>query len=221
MKDASGMYSKVEQKTLTHNEEINKKVIQEEKSPAIDRVTVSVNIDGTWKLKYDEKGKVVTGPDGSREREYTPLPAEEIAAAEKLIQGAIGYDVSKGYSVVVQNIRFDRTQEHGAEDAAFAHSRQLRMTILLLAAGLIILLMLAVGIRLISRSVEKRKRAEQERLAQQQEAMRASPISDESVEVSMSVEERQRMALQENAITMAKEHPGDVAQLIRTWLAEE
>ena len=41
------------------------------------------------------------------------------------------------------------------------------------------------------------------------------------MEVTMSVEERRRAELQENAITMAKEHPEDVAQLIRTWLMEE
>jgi flagellar M-ring protein FliF len=44
---------------------------------------------------------------------------------------------------------------------------------------------------------------------------------EEGVEVSMSVEERKRLELQENAINMAKEHPEDVAQLIRTWLLEE
>jgi flagellar M-ring protein FliF len=37
----------------------------------------------------------------------------------------------------------------------------------------------------------------------------------------MSVEERKRLELQEHAINMAKEHPEDVAQLIRTWLREE
>ena len=41
------------------------------------------------------------------------------------------------------------------------------------------------------------------------------------MEVSMSVEERKRLELQENAINMAKEHPEDVALLIRTWLMEE
>ena len=44
---------------------------------------------------------------------------------------------------------------------------------------------------------------------------------DEGMEVTMSVEETRRMELQENAITMAKEHPEDVAMLIRTWLMEE
>ena len=41
------------------------------------------------------------------------------------------------------------------------------------------------------------------------------------MEVSMSVEERRRMELQENAVNMAKEHPENVALLIRTWLMEE
>ena len=41
------------------------------------------------------------------------------------------------------------------------------------------------------------------------------------MEVTLSVEERRRAELQENAIAMAKEHPEDVAMLIRTWLMEE
>ena len=41
------------------------------------------------------------------------------------------------------------------------------------------------------------------------------------MEVTMSIEERHRAELQENAIMMAKEHPEDIAMLIRTWLMEE
>jgi flagellar M-ring protein FliF len=41
------------------------------------------------------------------------------------------------------------------------------------------------------------------------------------MEVEMSIEERARQEMQENAINMAREHPEDVAQLIRTWLMEE
>ena len=44
---------------------------------------------------------------------------------------------------------------------------------------------------------------------------------DEGMDVTMSVEETRRMELQENAVAMAKEHPEDVAMLIRTWLMEE
>ena len=38
---------------------------------------------------------------------------------------------------------------------------------------------------------------------------------------SLSVEDRARLEMQENAVNMAREHPEDVAQLIRTWLLEE
>ena len=40
-------------------------------------------------------------------------------------------------------------------------------------------------------------------------------------EVAMTVDERKRLELQENAINVAREHPEDVALLIRTWLMEE
>jgi len=41
------------------------------------------------------------------------------------------------------------------------------------------------------------------------------------MEVSISMEERSRMELMESAVNLAKEHPEDAAQLIRTWLLEE
>ena len=39
--------------------------------------------------------------------------------------------------------------------------------------------------------------------------------------VAITVDERKRLELQENAINVAREHPEDVALLIRTWLMEE
>jgi flagellar M-ring protein FliF len=35
------------------------------------------------------------------------------------------------------------------------------------------------------------------------------------------VEERSRMELMESVVNLAKEHPEDCAQLIRTWILEE
>ncbi|GHV78484.1 flagellar M-ring protein FliF [Spirochaetia bacterium] len=224
MRDMSNLYGEVEQKTLTHNEEINSRHIEEEKSPGIDRMTVSVNIDGTWKLKYDEKNKLVLLPDGTREREYIPLPPEEIQAAKALIQDAIGFSAAKGYSVTVQNIRFDRSKEFAEEDAAYQRQKQVQTTILALLSGIVLLFIAFIAFRVITTTAERRRRAKEEELARQHQEMRERAFQEaeeQGVEVSMSVEERKRMELQENAINMAKEHPGDVAQLIRTWLAEE
>ncbi|MDR3145991.1 MAG: flagellar M-ring protein FliF [Treponema sp.] len=223
-RDMSNLYGEVSQETLTNNEEINKRVTREERSPSIDRKTVSVNIDGTWKWKYDEKGNPVVLPDGSIEREYVSVPQEELQAAQALIRDAIGYDAAKGDSVTVQNIRFDRTKQFSEEDAAYFRQKQIQMTILFFLGGLALLLVGFLVFRMISKELARRQRLREEELARQQAALRESALleaDNEGVEVSMSVEEKRRMELQENAINMAKEHPGDVAQLIRTWLLEE
>jgi flagellar M-ring protein FliF len=223
-RDMSNLYGEVTQTTNTHNEAINNRKTQEEKSPTIDRVTVSVNIDGTWKWNYNEKKKPVILDDGSIEREYTPVAAEDLAAAQSLIRDAIGFSAGRGDSVTVQNIRFDRTREFGEEDAAYFRNQQTQQTVLLLLIAVAVLLTGFVAFRLISREMERRRRLREEELSRQQQAMRESALleaENEGVEVSMSVEEKRRMELQESAINMAKEHPGDVAQLIRTWLMEE
>jgi flagellar M-ring protein FliF len=46
-RDMDNLYGEMTQTTNTKNEEIGRRLTQEEKSPQIDRVTVSVNIDGT------------------------------------------------------------------------------------------------------------------------------------------------------------------------------
>jgi flagellar M-ring protein FliF len=223
-RDMDNLYGKVNQETRTQNEEINSRRIEEEKSPSIDRVTVSVNIDGTWKLKYDEKKKPVEMIDGSLEREYTPVAAEDLRAAQALIRDAIGFNAARGDSVTVQNIRFDRTREFSDADAAYRRQKQMQTTILVALGGVALLLAAFIAFRIISRELERRRRLREEDLARQHQEMRERAFQEaeeQGVEVSMSVEERKRMELQGNAINMAKEHPGDVAQLIRTWLLEE
>ena len=100
----------------------------------------------------------------------------------------------------------------------------MQLTILIVLIGLAVLAIGFVAFRIISRELERRRRLREEEISRQQQALRESALleaENEGVEVSMSVEEKRRMELQENAINMAKEHPGDVAQLIRTWLMEE
>lgn len=224
LKDMSNLYGKVEQQTLTQNEEINKRNTQEDKSPSIDRITVSVNIDGRWKIKYNAKGQPEIGPDNSIQREYIPIPDDELKKAQALVQDAIGFNKNRGDSVTVQNIQFDRTKQFSDEDSAFLRQKQFQTSLMYFLAGLAVLLIAFIIFRLVSRELERRRRLREEELSRQHQMMRESALrqaEEEGVEVSMSVEERKRMELQESAINMAKEHPEDVAQLIRTWLLEE
>jgi flagellar M-ring protein FliF len=124
----------------------------------------------------------------------------------------------------VRTIPFDRTSEHRAEDDEFRKRQQTQMIVLYSLLGVVFLLVVFIIFRLITREIERRRRLREEELARQHQAMREAALrsaEEESAEVEMSVEERARLELQENAINIAREHPEDVAQLIRTWLMEE
>ncbi|MDR1971577.1 MAG: flagellar M-ring protein FliF [Treponema sp.] len=223
-KDMSNLYGEMTQQTRVHNEVVNSEKSQEERSPQIDRVTVSVNIDGQWKWKRDEKKEPVIADDGSIVRDYIPVPPEQLRSAQLLVQDAVGYNAGRGDSVTVQNIPFDRTAQFKAEDTAYFRQKQFQTTLLIFLIGVVILLISFIVFRAISRELERRRRLAEDERARREQAIRESAIAqaeEEGVDVSISVEERARLELQENAANMAKEHPEDVAQLIRTWLLEE
>ena len=223
-RDMSNLYGTMNQTTEVRNYEWNNRSIQEERSPSIDRLTVSVNIDGIWNMKFDEKGNPVIVPGGRIEREYTPIPEEDRRGAEALIRNAVGYSSSRGDAVVVTNIAYDRTEEFQAEDAEYFRKKQMQTTIIVFISGLTLLLFGFILFRVISREMERRRRLAEEERARRQQMLRESAMAEaeqEGMEVSISMEERSRMELMENVINMAKEHPEDAAQLIRTWLLEE
>jgi flagellar M-ring protein FliF len=206
------------------NNEVNSRRILEEKSPTIRRITASVAIDGTWRWSYTDRGDVEIGPDGAIVRTYTPVTDDELGAAQELVEQAIGFNADRGDAVTVRHIQFDRTAQFREEDARFQRQRQIQMIILYVLIGIAVLLVSFIVFRLISREIERRRRLREEELARQHQAMREAALrsaEEESAEVEMSVEERARMELEEMAINAAREHPEDVAQLIRTWLLEE
>lgn len=224
-KDLSNLVGKYDQSTLIQNEVVNKKSTYEEKSPwSIDRITTGVAIDGAWLRVYNENGQLELNPDGSIKREYTPVSDEDLSKAEALIKDSIGYDRDRGDSVTVEHISFDRSVQFAAEDEEFRLQRQLRTTIISVIIGIGAIIFAAILYRLIAKELERRRRLREEELARQHQAMREAALrsaEEEGAEVELSVEERARMEMQENAINMAREHPEDVAQLIRTWLLEE
>ncbi|MBR5646788.1 MAG: flagellar M-ring protein FliF [Treponema sp.] len=210
---------------LTQNNALNEKTTQEVTSPKIDRVTVSVNIDGTWSLvRNKETGKYELDDEGWRKREYKSLTPFEISEAEKVVKGAIGYDRDRGDQVYITNIAYDRRDEQHAEDLLYFAKEKRTIVIICILAGIVFFLIAFILFRVISKEIERRRREREARLLAEQQAARERALwdaKDNELEVTMSVEETRRMELQENAITMAKEHPEDVAMLIRTWLMEE
>ncbi len=224
-KELDGLVGQYENTSSTENYEINERRTFEEKSPwEITRKTVSIAIDGAWKWIYDDKGNVALNPDGSIKREYTPVSAEDLRKAQALVEAAIGYDRARGDQVTVRHLQFDRTEQQQEEDQRFRSQARLRQMVLYSIIGLVAVVGVFIVFRLISRELERRRRLREEELSRQHQAMREAALrsaEEEGMEVEMSVEERARLEMQENAINMAREHPEDVAQLIRTWLVEE
>ena len=225
--DMSNVIGKSTETGVTQNNAVNTTHSKETVAPRPGRVTVSVNIDGEWKKLRDPKTHtyMIDEKTGSIAREYIPVSSEELLALTNYVKNAVGYKKDRGDEVTVTNIKIDRTAQFAEEDEEYFKKQQTRRTILLVLISIAVVLVGFILFRIISKEIERRKRLREEELLRQQQAAREQALwnaTDESgVQVTMSVEESRRAELQENAINMAKEHPEDVAMLIRTWLMEE
>ncbi|MBQ0166651.1 MAG: flagellar M-ring protein FliF [Treponema sp.] len=219
--DMSNTYTLTEEKGEKVNNVVNSTQTSEIKSPEMGRRTVSVNIDGVWTRNYDDKGNVILGTEGWT---FEPVSDEDLTAAISLVQDAVGYDRSRGDSVTVTRIKIDRTAEHEAADEEFRKKERLQSTIIYICIGIAAVLLAFIVFRFISREVERKRRLKEEAILRQHQMEREKTLweaEQAGMEVTMSIEERERAELQETAIAMAKEHPEDIAMLIRTWLTEE
>ena len=209
----------------TENFEVNVKNTTEEKSPyEIQRISLGMVIDGTWALTFDEEGEAVLTPNGMREREYTPVPEDILRQAREVVRGAVGFSSARGDIITVENIPFDRSEQFRLEDAEWLRRRQIQRAILWSIIGVAGVIFLFAVARLITSQIERRRREREEELARQHQAMREAALrsaEEEGLDVEMSVQERTRIEMQENAKNLARENPEDVAQLLRTWLAED
>ncbi|MGP1438013.1 MAG: flagellar basal-body MS-ring/collar protein FliF [Treponema sp.] len=222
-KDMSNIAGRSTQTIVKKNEMVSSSQISEVVSPQMGRRTVAVNIDGQWKKKRNNKGEYII-KDGGIEREFVKLSDDEKKQAEKIVQDAIGYDANRNDRVTVGDIQFDRSGQFEEEDMAYFQGIQRQKIILISLAGIAGLLILFIVYRVVSRERERRRRLKEE------EALRQAQLERERIlweaekannEVAMTVDEKKRLELQENAINVAREHPEDVALLIRTWLMEE
>ncbi|WP_147612743.1 flagellar basal-body MS-ring/collar protein FliF [Treponema pectinovorum] len=246
--DMSNVIGKSTETGVTQNNVVNTEVRHTDQNSTLVRITASANIDGKWETQLDKNRKPIIisdenlerwreyctqnniSPENSRLsighffRVYHPVSQTVIEQVTSLVQDAIGYNKRRGDSVTITSFAIPRDIQWESEEDDYFRSRQTRTTILLVLAGTAVVLLTFIIFRFISREMERRRRLREEEILRRQQAEREKALWDakqEGMEVTMSVEERKRAELQENAIAMAKEHPEDVAMLIRTWLMEE
>ncbi|GIX42199.1 MAG: flagellar M-ring protein [Leptospiraceae bacterium] len=180
--------------------------------------SIAVAVDGKWikkGIKEDGSGYI---------REYIPPTKEELKTIEKLLKASILYKSSRGDQIVVEHLQKDRTAQFEKEDEELRQKLMMQRLLIVSAISILAFLLLYLLYRAIKNEIARRRRLREEELAAQQQLMReaALRVADEgAAEVELSIDEKARRELLENAINLAREKPDEVAKLLRTWMNEE
>ncbi|HEY1405517.1 MAG TPA: flagellar basal-body MS-ring/collar protein FliF [Spirochaetota bacterium] len=222
-KGADDQFSEYSKQENIENNVVNESEKDIQKDPYdMTKVSVAIAIDGIQMLPTQPDGEFDLDP--SKKPIQNPLTPEELRQAEDIVKAAVGFDEARGDQVSVKNIMFDRSRDWKGMREEYRRKEQLKRMML---AGLVGVFALFLGFILfgaIKREINRRRRIHEEQLALEQQRMREAALraaEDEGVEVELSLEEKARHELQDNATNLAKERPDDVAKLLRTWLAEE
>lgn len=214
------------EKQTTTNYEVSKQTVVEKKTPyQINRITCAVWIDGKWSIEVDDKGNyVIDKTKLGFKRKYTPLSKEELKSIEEIVKAAIGYNKARGDIVTVQNIPFNHEKEFAKEDAVLKQRETLRKALITGIISILVFGVIVLLYKIVSAEIQRRRKLKEEELLRKQMELREQALraaEKEGIEVELSMEEKARLEMQENAINIAREHPEEVAKLIRTWIAED
>ena len=218
-KDKDYQKARYTKKENIKNSEFNKirRVIK--KQPwEYESINLSVVLDGQW-----ERVGILESGDGY-ERQYTAVSDEEIRTMTDLLKKAIGFNQARGDQISVKHIQKDRSRQFEMENQVLIKSKLRQRVLLLILFALILFAVLFVLFHIIKKEVERRKKLREEKLLAQQRLMREAAlkaIEEEGVELEMSLEEKARKEMLNNAIAMVKEQPKSVANLMRTWLSTD
>lgn len=180
--------------------------------------SIAVMVDGTWtKAGYKADGS-------GWERKYTAPTEEELRTLEKLLKASMLYKGSRGDQIVVAHLQKDRSAEFFEEDNEIRQKLLVQRLLIVSIIAIVALFLIYMLYRSIRKEISRRRRMREEELAAQQQLMReaALRVADEgAAEVELSVDERARREMLENAMNLAREKPDQVAKLLRTWLAQD
>jgi len=209
-------YQRSEDRT---NYSLDKTFVTSSFDPEVTKIAVAVFIDGTYEIdstgnyRFDKSGNPI----------YNIRTREEMRKFEDLVRAAIGEagdDPDKKYVIKVDNIQFDRREEFIRIKAQIARKKFLEQFSIIAIFAVVFLIL---GIILIKEMQRRRKLREAElsrqKALERESALRA--LEEKSLEVQLSLEEKEKLEIKQNAEKIAKQKPALVANLIRTWLIEE
>lgn len=189
-----------------------KRVVNETAVGKVERISVSVLIDGKYKPVTDESGQIVT-------RQYEEWSTEEKQEIERLIKAAVGFTEKRGDVLEVINLRFRKAEEADltAQIEKTARNRKFFLDILrftFLGVGLLALIMFVV------RPMVQRLSAKPEDL----DLLMGLPATIgelEGEELEIPTEREVGIPPREKIMEMARADPLATASLIRAWLRDK
>ena len=204
-----------ERRSTSRGEVVNRRNTVREESPwAINRITVSVALDGVWRTEFRPDGGVALNQDGSVRRAYIPVSGDELRKATLLVQDAIGWDRQRGDSVTVEHLQFDRSSQFEQEDVLLRREAWLLSLLPVAAAATAALLLLALFA--VLRRRQRRRRAERTaggtaRLSS------ATRVFGTGRPGGLAGQEQMRRSAEH----LARRRPQDAARALRRWLVED
>ena len=204
-----------ERRSVSRSEVVNRRNTVREESPwAINRITVSVALDGVWRTEFRPDGGVALNQDGSVRRTYTPVPGDELRKATLLVQDAIGWDRQRGDSVTVEHLQFDRSSQFEQEDVLLRREAWLLSMLPVAAAAAAVLLLLAPVVVLRRR---RRRRRAQRAAGGTARLSSATRVFGTGTPGGLADQEQMRRSAEH----LARRRPQDAARALRRWLVED
>ncbi|MFW5862789.1 MAG: flagellar basal-body MS-ring/collar protein FliF, partial [Spirochaetota bacterium] len=216
-KASDDQYAKYNKQENIKNHAVNKTIRKIDRDPyEMSGVSVAIAIDGYQDLPRQPDGSYDLDP--SKDIVQVPLSEEELKQAENIVKKSINFQQARGDQVAVENIMFDRSKQWEELRGEYRRKEQLKRMLLAALVGVFALFLGVILFRAISRELARRRRIKEEQLALEQQRMREAALraaEEEGVDVELSLEDKARMELQENAANLARERPDDVAALLR------
>jgi flagellar M-ring protein FliF len=199
--------------TRTINYEINKEEQQVLVSVGeVDRLSVSVLVDGTYTEPAEEGGEWV----------YVPRTEEELAKIENHVQKAVGYDSARGDSIVVSSYAFGKPDIFGEPTLMQTLMEYMQRLGKPFLNGILIFLFLVLIVRPVVLALIKPRVAEEEveELISLPEAEDRLALDEGMEEDLLDLHERLEAA-KHQAVALSEQDMEQAVNVLRNWLKQE
>jgi flagellar M-ring protein FliF len=173
-----------------------------EPTGTVARISVSVLVNGKTRTVVGKKGET---------RLYEPRSPEEMASFTRIVQNAIGYDASRGDTVVVDSVPFVSPESEGNVAPGNQLAERMKPFIPLLEiflGGLLVLIFSLFILKPLLQSI----------------VTKSVPMPAQGpagMPVVMRESEEQVRSSKEDVARMTQEDPSQAAQVLRLWLKEK